>query len=308
MKSGYQQYFKLGIVHFMAFPQTMRGDGPILETIQTITADPDFQAIEITWIKDDATRRKATELLATSGLDVYYGAQPRLLSQKLSLCELDTAGRQSAVDEIKRAIMEAVELKALGIAVLSGKDCAPADRATATTKLVESLQELADYAGERGLQLTLETFDRADYAKNCLIGPTVEAAALADRVGRKNFGLMLDLSHMPLLNETPEQMLSAGRSSLRHIHIGNCVKRVAGHTAYGDEHPRFGIPEGENGVPEIKAFLTELFRIGYLSKTKAKPPVISFEVKPMTGESSDMVIAHSKRVLGQAWAELEIPN
>ncbi|CAN5444435.1 TIM barrel protein [soil metagenome] len=306
MNQHYQRYFKLGIVHFMAFPQTMRGEGPVLETIQTIAADPDFQAIEITWIKDDVTREKATALLASSGLDVYYGGQPRLLSQKLSLCDLNTEQRRTAIADIKQGIDEAVTMKALGLAVLSGKDCAETDRPAATTKLVESLQELADYAGERGLQLTIETFDRAGYAKNCLIGPTVEASQLADRVARKNFGLMLDLSHMPLLDETPEKMLSAGKAHLRHIHIGNCVKRISGHPAYGDEHPRFGIPEGENGVPELKAFLRELFRIGYLSANKLKPPVVSFEVKPMAGEASDVVIAHSKRVLRQAWAELEL--
>jgi sugar phosphate isomerase/epimerase len=141
-----------------------------------------------------------------------------------------------------------------------------------------------------------------------LIGPTTEAAAIVERVARKNFGLMLDLSHMPLLNETAEQMLGDGQAALRHVHIGNCVKRIAGHPAYGDEHPRFGIAEGENGVAELKTFLKELFRIGYLSAKKTKQPVISFEVKPMAGESSETLIAHSKRVLNQAWAELEIES
>lgn len=306
MDSPYQRFLKLGVVHFMAFPQCIKGEGPILETIEKIANDPDFQAIEISWIKDDAARGKAADLLSASGLAVFYGAQPRLLTQKLNLCDLDAAHRKTAVEEIKRGVDEAVQLRALGIAVLSGKDCAAADRAAATSRLVESLQEIADYAGAKGLQLTLETFDRAGYAKNCLIGPTTEAVELADRVNRKNFGLMLDLSHMPLLEETPEQMLGGGKKHLRHIHIGNCVKRISTHPAYGDEHPRFGIPEGENGVPEVKAFLAELFRIGYLAANKPTRPVVSFEVKPMAGESGELVIASSKRVFEQAWAELDV--
>ncbi len=306
MNSSYQRYLKLGIVHFMAFPETIRGQGPILETLERIASDPDFQAIEISWIKDDATRERAADLLSASGLAVYYGAQPRLLTQGLSLCELDDGLRRQAVNEIKVAINEAVSLRALGLAVLSGKDCRPADRNRAKDRLVESLQELADYAGERRLKLTLETFDRAAYAKGCLIGPTEEAAELADRVARSNFGLMLDLSHMPLLDETAEQMLSAGRAHLRHVHIGNCVKRIPQHPAYGDEHPRFGITEGENGVEQLKEFLGELFKVGYLSASNAVPPVVSFEVKPMACESSTTVIANSKRAFQQAWAELEI--
>jgi sugar phosphate isomerase/epimerase len=308
VNTPYQKFFKLGIVHFMAFPATIRGEGPVLETIEKIATDPDFQAIEVTWIKDDATRAKAAALMADSGLAVYYGCQPRMLTQKLSLCECDDQHRKLAIADMKKGIKEAAEIKALGVGVLSGKDCGAKDRETARARLVESLQELADYAGEFGMNLSLETFDRVDFAKNCLVGPTIEAAAIAERVGRKNFGLMLDLSHMPLLDETAEQMLGQGKAALRHVHIGNCVKRIAGHAAYGDEHPRFGIAEGENGVPELKTFLKELFRVGYLSAQKTKQPVISFEVKPMAGESSETLIAHSKRVLNQAWAELEIES
>ena len=57
------------------------------------------------------------DVLAASGMAVYYGAQPRLLTQKLSLCELDESHRQTAVKEIKAAIDEAAEINALGVGI-----------------------------------------------------------------------------------------------------------------------------------------------------------------------------------------------
>ena len=42
-----QDYMTVGIVHFMAFPQTMGGSGPIAETVGKIAEDPFFTGIEI---------------------------------------------------------------------------------------------------------------------------------------------------------------------------------------------------------------------------------------------------------------------
>lgn len=47
---------KVGLVHFMAFPATIKGEGPVLETIRKIAVDDYFSAIEITTIKDPEQR------------------------------------------------------------------------------------------------------------------------------------------------------------------------------------------------------------------------------------------------------------
>ena len=186
----------------------------------------------------------------------------------------------------------------------TGKDPGSERRNESKVKLIESLKEVADYAIEKKTDILLEQFDRVPYGKNCLIGPTVEAVEIVERTNRPNLGLMVDLSHLPLLDETAEQALGSAREHLRHVHIGNCVKRNPDHPVHGDEHPRFGIPEGENGVPELKEFLQELFKIGYLKEGKPDLPAVSFEVKPMKGESSELVIADSKAALRRAWAEV----
>jgi len=41
------KFMKVGLIHFMAYPQVIRGDGPILETLQKIAEDDFFTAVEI---------------------------------------------------------------------------------------------------------------------------------------------------------------------------------------------------------------------------------------------------------------------
>jgi len=53
-------------------------------------------------------------------------------------------------------------------------------------------------------------------------------------------------------------------------------------------------------VPELAAYLRALLDAGFLSRERR--PVLSFEVKPLAGESVEALIAGSKRVLDQAWA------
>jgi len=85
-----------GIVQFMAFPATMKGEGPVLESYHAILADDYFEVIEVTWIKDAAVRAQAKALLASAGVEVKYGAQPRLLTQKLDLNSPDAEVRARA--------------------------------------------------------------------------------------------------------------------------------------------------------------------------------------------------------------------
>jgi sugar phosphate isomerase/epimerase len=69
--------------------------------------------------------------------------------------------------------------------------------------------------------------------KRALIGPAESALAIARAVRRDcpNFGLMVDLSHIPLLGESPKEALVPVREHLMHIHIGNAAFRDRSHPA-----------------------------------------------------------------------------
>ncbi len=295
---------KVGIVQFMAYPSTMGGEGPIVETIKKIAGDDFFGAIEITRIKDPDVRKQVSAILTQSRLDVGFGAQPVQLSNKLDLNSFDGPTRQEAIRIIKDLLPEAAEVGAKNLALLSGPDPGPEKRERAIEILIESLADLCTYAHEKyGIGIILEVFDR-EIDKKALIGSTEDAVKVAEAVKRKcgNFGLMIDLSHLPLKGETARHSLNMARNHLVHAHIGNCVMADAKNPAYGDQHPYFGCPGGEVDVPELTEFLKELIEIGYLRK--GNPAVVAFEVKPAPEEDPDLIVAHAKRTLREAWARL----
>ena len=302
MNANIKRYIKVGLIHFMAYPVTIKGEGPIAETLERIAQDDYFDAVEVTWIKDDAVRREAKEIIETSALEVYYGAQPRLLTTGNNPNAVDESERQVALDNLKAGIDEAAEIGAKGFAFLSGK-YGEATKEKAFDALVKTTVELCEYAKKQGVpKVALEVFDY-DVDKCSLIGPVALAKKYAEAVCAKadNFGLMVDLSHLPLLRETAKESLTPIKDYIIHAHMGNAVAKE-GLPAYGDAHPRFGFPGGANNVDELVDYLKVLIDIGYLKE--GQPKVVSFEVKPYGDEDPELVIANAKRTLNRAWAKL----
>ena len=299
MNGTIHDYARVGIVHFMAYPACAGGEEPVLESIQRIANDTYFEVIELTRIKDDAQRMAVRSIAAQAKVDLYFGAQPILLGGSFDLNHADSAERQKAIDVVKAGIDQAHTLACKGVAVLSGK--VSADKAAATQRLVYSLKELAAYARSMGMPLVMETFDQVPFGKNCLIGPNADAVAVSKEVRKEfpDFGIMLDLSHLPLQYEESAPAIKLAGEHLVHAHIGNCAMDDPAHTAYGDNHPRFGAPGTRNDVKELSEYLRALLDNGYLSTKNRR--VLSFEVKPMAGEDSEAIIAGSKRTLDEAW-------
>lgn len=302
-KTDLHSAMKVGIVHFMAYPEAQKGER-VAETVSKIAEDAFFGGIEVTAIADPSVRQQVAKILGWSHMVVGFGAQPAQLGNKLDLNSLDSAKRQQAIDHLKPLIDQAYELGAQRFAVLSGPHPNDAQEHEAVKALVDSLNELCAYAESKGaLALVLETFDRA-IDKKALIGPNKLGVEVAKAVRREHptFGLMLDLSHLPLQFETSEQALQVARDYITHIHIGNAVLNDRNHPLYGDLHPRFGCDAGENDVPELIEFLRVLRDIGYVGEGKQN--VVGFEVRPHQGETSELVIANAKRTLMEAWARL----
>ena len=297
------KYMKVGLIHFMAYPTTIKGEGPILESIKKIAVDDYFTAIEITWIKDKAVREKVKHLLECSKLRIAYGGQPRLLTTGMNINDLDEEGRQKALQNLKEGIDEAYEMGASGFAFLSGK-YAEDKKEEAYQALVSSTKELCTYAASKGnMRVALEVFDY-DIDKKSLIGPAPLALRFAKEIKAEhdNFGLMVDLSHIPMIHETIEESLLPVKDYIIHAHMGNCVIKSADLPAYGDAHPRFGFPGGENDVEQVTEFLRFLLKIGFLNEKN--PPIVSFEVKPFGDEDPDIVVANAKRTLNEAWTKV----
>jgi len=304
MKDPIQDYATIGLVHFMLWKDCIKGEGDF-SSVATLLDDPYFGGLEMSWIKDAATRAQVAQAVKQSGKALAFGAQPVLLTQKLDINHLDEAERRKAVTAVIDVIPQAAELGARGFAVLSGKHVAAADKDQAMEQLVKSLVEIGSTLKQHGdIPLVLETFDQLAYGKNCLIGPNRDAALIAREV-RKSipaFGLMIDLSHLPLQGESPAQAWADAGDYIVHTHMGNCIMAKPDHPMNGDEHPPLCHPDGENGVDELTAYLGVLLSNGYLNKQTH--PFLSFEICTCDGWTREELLAQCKATLDAAWARV----
>jgi sugar phosphate isomerase/epimerase len=300
-----------GVVHPLIYFECRAGGGPVLETLTTIVNDSDFGAIEIAPINDPAVREKARELLASSGLQVVYLPILPIIIEDLALGSADKDKRAAAQIRLRGLIDEAIDFNAPLAMITGPRDPGPEQREAVRERLIEDLRQLCDYAAaqskKRLLHLTFENFDR-DIEKKRLIGPTAEAVAMVEAVDRPNLGLTIDLSHLPLINETSAQALQTAGRHLIHAHIGNCVIDYPDSPLYGDFHPRFGHPLGRNDLPEVVEYLRQLNAVGYWEQARTRlqtRPILSMELKAIPGEESpEAILANGKRTFIRAWQDI----
>jgi sugar phosphate isomerase/epimerase/DhnA family fructose-bisphosphate aldolase class Ia len=325
----------LSLVHFMAYPgpgstrSVARGEAReeyLIRTMKKVLDDPYFGGIEVTRIKDRAVRAQVAKLLSASGKQVTFSAQSIQMQNEdgliapTDISSVDEVQRRLAVDRLKEYILEAYELGAWQFALVSGQDPGTEGglrlREQARLALARSLDELCTFSAEEGqrlgrdpLVITLETFDRRPEPgfKNQLIGPAEEAIEVArmvrDVYGHKSFGLMYDLSHMPMIQgisldpETPE-VLRALAPYLNHVHLGTCVLDKED-PLRGDFHPPFGYPGGVVDSEMMGAFVKALKAIDYRGG-------IGFEVSPYGRDQSDSVVAEAKTWLDIARNRIDV--
>lgn len=302
MQDSIYKYMKVGLIHPMAYPSTIKGEGPIVETIRSIAMDDYFTAVEITDIKDDATRMEVAKIVKTANMAVGFSAQPMLLTRGLNINDVEEEKRKEAVTILKSGIDQAYELGARGFAFLSG-NYVEDKKELYYEALIKSTLELCDYAKSKGeMKIILEVFDY-DIDKKSLIGPVEIAQRYAKEIRSQvdNFGLMVDLSHLPLIREDSKTSILPIKDYIVHAHLGNAVVKD-GEEAYGDAHPRFGFPHSANDKEEMVEFLRVLLDIGFLNSKNS--PIVSFEVKPWGDEEPELVIANAKRMLNEAWARV----
>ena len=127
---------------------------------------------------------------------------------------------------------------------------------------------------------------------------------MADAIDRPNFGLTIDLSHLPLLGETSAEAIKTAAPHLIHAHIGNCVIDHPDSPLYGDFHPRFGHPLGRSDLPEVIDYLRQLDAVGYWERARQRlgtTPILSMELRAYPDESPAAILANGKRTFIRAW-------
>jgi sugar phosphate isomerase/epimerase len=300
MKEPWQSYLQLGVVQFMAFPECLAGQGPLFNTLAEICYDPFFDAVDVGPMEDPDQRRRCAALLRDCQMTVTFACQPLQLRLGLDINAADKSARREAVEAVLGLLDQAKELGASRFALMSGKNVPAGERPAALDCLVQELCRICKAARERAdLPVVLEIFDY-DIDKKALVGPCATAAAVAKQVRREfpDFGLLHDLSHIYLCHEEPTQHFPLIREHLVAVHMGSSVSDRT-HPLFGDSHPLFGMPGGDNDVAELTEFIKVLFDIGYLRP--GRRPTLGFELKPPDGVAPQTAIANMKRTWQRAW-------
>jgi sugar phosphate isomerase/epimerase len=298
-----EHYCRLGIVHFMAFPEVMDNESQLLSTVEQIAKMPDFRCIELKLVENELLLEPLKAMLESSMLDCSLAAQPAMLSGKLNPGSTNSAERKRTLSLLTRHVDQALVLDAESVALLAGPDPGDGKRSASLEHTADLIAELCAYSRSlHGPKIILEVCDR-EIDKKTLVGPAETAAHLCELVfarGAGNFGLCVDLSHLPLLGETPDQAIVPAQDFLASAHLGNAVLEKS-HPLHGDNHPGFGTPAGANRVDQTRDFINVLKNVGFLNRKH--PPMMSFEIKPTPEESSEIVIAAALRVFRRAWAK-----
>lgn len=291
----------------MAYPEMQSGEGNFVSTIHQLADLNFFSALEMGTINSPKERAAVLQAARERNFKLAVGAQPLILGNNLNLNALDQQTRQLARTKIIEGIDQAAEIGAESFVILSGKDPGDAQRNQAYEFLEESIQGLAEHACQYAIRIVLEIFDRS-VDKKALVGPSVEAAPLARKIklSYPAFGLLYDMGHMPLLNETPALALQVLQGHLAEVHLGNCVLRP-GAVAYGDKHPRFGFDGGVNSTPELVSFLEALLATGYLkeNQTSEDLPWVGFEMRPHGTETTALILENIMETWKNAWKQVE---
>ena len=297
MYESIHKYFQVGALQWMSFPNSR----PI-DSLYNLATDDFFDVVEVSGYTSEAEKEQAQKILRQSHMKVCYGAQPKQLSLALNPNALDEGERCRAEEELIRSLEEAHDLGADGISFLAGK-WEKETQEKAYAQLLKTTGNLCAYAASKRMSVELEVFDY-DMDKAVLMGPAPYVAKFAAdmRSAYQNFGVLVDLSHIPTTYETSKFVVRTLRPYITHFHIGNAVIKN-GCDGYGDKHPRFGYPNSENDTEELRDFFQVLKEEGFFDP--ACPYILSIEVTPRPGEDEAITLTNTKRVINRAWSLLE---
>lgn len=289
-----EEYLEIGIVYPMIYPNVEKDKE--LKNIETLVKDNFFSILEISKFKNEM-ENKGIKLLKNSKIKIVYSIIGDLIANRLNLNSLDEDLREKSIDFVKGEIDTAKKYKSKYLTLISGEFLENKIEEH-LNQLRKSLDEIARYTKEvEGPEILLEAFD-SKIDKKVLIGSNHLAKKLFENIDCTKIGLLVDLSHIPMLGEEIKETIFELREYIKHVHIGNTILNQES-SLYGDYHPRFGHEDGENDIEEIEVFLKSLIQIGYINKMKKA--TLSFEVKPYGEEESEVILANCKRSLRKAW-------
>ncbi len=302
MNGDIREYAKLGLVHHLLYPEC--GNDPEIhtETLLKFIKRQDIETFDCCLPYGDKYRQRLIPAIRECGKTVCFAVHFYPL-RSLPLAGKTPANIAQAWMIMDDMIEQAAAIGAQGLIFGAGKpsfyDAKPEDFMAFERFCLELCGKLKTH----GITAMLEPFDM-DIDKKFLYGPIDDCVRLAEQINRKydNFGLELDVAHLPLMREYFASAIKRSGSYIKRIHLGNCVLKDKKNPRWGDTHPPIGFDGGEIDVPELVTILRSLLDCGFLDKNKRGNLLI--EMTPFPDKSVDFTVEDNFAKLEKAWKKL----
>lgn len=206
----------LGLSTFVLASPFTDSDGSAFRYV----ADTGFDVIEVC-IEDPAvlTAPFLVEQAAATGLSVgICGA----FGPDRDLSHEDPDRRRSGIDYVKHCVDLAHAVGSPHVAgpmySATGKTrmLPPEERAKQRLLAAESIREVADYAGERGVTLAVEPLNRFE---TDLVNTMEQGLELCSLTGRSNVGLLIDTFHMNIEEKSLRDAIHLAGERIFHVQV-----------------------------------------------------------------------------------------
>ena len=284
----------LGFSPTMLFPKSFEDPLMHFAAIQICCHYPNYDAFE-TYLPDDKKlRERCIREMKAAEKRMHYNSPGILQTEgQYNPCSNDKRIRQRALEYAKMHINFAAESESPFFIVTGAPDKGDAYRTELLKYYKEFFLQLSEYCKQYRMDILIEPIERHRF-KKLILGPTKECALFImemQRCGADNAHMMLDIAHLPLMEEDMEQAVKNSiPAGLEHIHMGDAVLDPT-NAYYGHTHPPVGIQKGIFDIEDIEEQIRILFKYEYISKnTKTKRANISLEVRPYPGCSEETSI------------------
>lgn len=299
MRQNIRDYARLGLVHHLLYPECVDDAKCHFDTLSEFVQRNDIETFDCCIPFEKPYKQKAIEAVKNSGKEAVYSMHVFPL-RKISLGS-DAPEEQKLIRlYLKDQIAVAAEMGAKGFVFASGADVSASKRSVARENFRNLCKWLCSELAGHGITALLEPFDR-EFDKKFLYGPTSECMELINSLTSevKNFGIELDIAHLPLMGESFKTAFASVAPKLKRIHIGNCVMKNPSSKWHGDMHPPVGFAGGEIDIPELTEVLRLALEIGYLDKLKRGALVL--EMRSFPDKTVEETIRDSIKRLEYAW-------
>ena len=287
--ASFRELVRFGFSNTMLYNKAFDDPAELYASYKASTAFPEYEALESFLPEDNELRKSCLSLLRKSGMVLNYNSPGYFqLDGPNNICSDDPETRKGALAHMLQHVDFAGEAESPLFVLTGCTDQGDEKRPELIRRYSEAFLVICERAAKYDMRVLIEPIERHRF-KRLLWGPTAETTDFVRKMreqGASNGGLMLDIAHLPLMEETLDEAIAAyGEIGFEHLHMGEAVLDPD-NIFYGHTHPPIGVHGGLFRQQDLVDQFVKFIEIGYIpKKSGGKRASISLEVNPYPGAS-----------------------